>query len=184
MKKFLLLIVIVAAMLPAWAQKDKGKAKGNKGGNFEKVDAAQVPDPVKNAFTSANPGVTATWEKHSARGKADKPFTKYVAVFTTADGNKSRARYREDGTAMTSSKYMKAEKMPDNVKKGMKSKYPDFTPTAAENVKGKDGKSMYRIKSKKGSAKLTTYFDENGNEITKEKVSDDVKDGEDEEEGN
>jgi hypothetical protein len=97
---------------------------------------------------------------------------------------KSRARYREDGTAMSSSKYMKADKMPDGIKTGMKSKYPDFIPTVAENIKGKDGKSVYRVKSKKGSAKLTAYFDENGNEITKDKVTDEVKEGEDEENDN
>jgi hypothetical protein len=184
MKKTLLLFVLLVAMLPTWAQKVAQKAKKAKGVNFEKIDAAQVPDPVKTAFAAANAGATPTWEKHTARGKADKSFTKYVAVFATADGMKNRARYKEDGTVMSSSKYMKADKMPDGIKAGMKSKYPDFTATVAENIKGKDAKSVYRVKSKKGSAKLTAYFDENGNEITKDKVTDEVKEGEDEENDN
>jgi hypothetical protein len=186
MKKILIAIVLLVAMLPVYAQKDKAKdkTKGNKGGNSERLDAAQVPELVKSSFNTAFPGIPATWEKHSAKGKADgKSYTKYVAVFTQ-DGQKSRARYREDGTALSSTKYMKADKMPDAVKSGMKTKYPGFEASGGEEVKGKGDKKIYRIKAKKGSAKLTTYFDENGNEVTKEKVTDDVKEGEDEDEGN
>ncbi len=184
MKKTTLLLVLVFAGISVFAQdkakgREKGKAKAElKSAGFQQIDAAQVPDAVKNSFTQSTPGVTGvTWQKHTAKGKADKSFTKYVAVYTV-DGKTARARFREDGTAMSSSKYMGAQKLPENIRTTATTKNPGFELVGGEEVKTKKGQTFYRVRMKKGSSKLTTLYDANGNEVVKDKEPEEAKEDE------
>lgn len=177
MKKIILLLILLMAF-GAQAQKARGKGKQIQAAAFEKIDAAQVPEAVKNSFNAGFQNVTdVRWEKHSATGKGGKTFTKYVAVYNQ-EGIRSRARFKEDGTALSSSKYMGAQKLPDNVKNAAASKNPGFTVMGGEEVKTKKGETYYRVRMRKGTSRLSTLFDANGNEVTKDKVPDEAKEDE------
>ena len=184
MNKLMTLIMAVLISISSIAQekekvkekeKNKPKLKGKVvSGGFQQVDATQVPDAVKNAFNTKAAGVTnVRWEKHTAKGKSDKAFTKYVAVYLQ-DGVRARSRFREDGTAMSSSKYMGAQKLPDNISQSAKSKNPGFNVIGGEELKTKKGDTYYRVRMRKGSSKLTTLYDANGNEVTRDKQEDDI----------
>jgi len=173
------LIVILAAISATTLAQPGGRAKGPRSMNFEKVEDAQVPEAIKSTFSNTFPGASAVrWEKHSARGK--RTFAKYVSVFTI-DGVRSRARYKEDGSVLSSSKYYGPAKLPENIKSAAQAKYPEFTVMGGEEITTRNGKTFYRVRSRKGASKLIQYFDENGNEISKDKAPEDVVDGEDEE---
>lgn len=177
MKKYL--IVILAFISAAAFAQPGGRAKGPRSMNFEKVEEGQLPEAVKSNFASTFSGATAVrWEKHSAQGK--RTFVKYVSVFTM-DGVRSRARYKEDGTSLSSSKYYGPAKLPENIKSAAQAKYPEFTVMGGEEITTRNGKTFYRVRSRKGASKLIQYFDENGNELSKDKAPEDVVDGEDEE---
>jgi hypothetical protein len=189
MKRLTMLLILVFAVATAIAQeketakpakaKAKGKAKTElKQTGFQQIDVAQVPDAVKNSFNSKAAGVgNVRWEKHTAKGKADKSFTKYVAVYTV-DGVRSRSRFREDGTAMSSSKYMGAQKLPENIRNSATSKNPGFELQGGEEVKTKKGETYYRVRMKKGSSKLTSLYDANGNEVVKDNAPDEAQEDE------
>ena len=113
--------------------------------------------------------------------QSNKEYLRYVAVFTEG-GVRSRARYAEDGTPLSSSKYYGAIKLPEPIKVAAKKKYPDFNVVSGEEITLKNGKSYYRVRSRKGAAKMIQYFDVDGNELSKEKAPAGLIDGE--EEGN
>lgn len=184
MKKLTILFVLIIAATAVLGQErkhPKAKAKGKselKSKGFKTVELSEVPDAVKNSFNSAAAGVTdVRWEKHTAVGKSDKTFTKYVAVYSI-DGKKTRSRFREDGTAMSSSNYMKADKLPEAVGNNAKSKNPGFELVGGEEIKTKKGETFYRVRMKKGSSKLTTLYDANGNEVTKDKQPEEAQEDE------
>lgn len=186
MKKLIVLLLLISATFLADAQvKEKAKAKGKgkvraelKSAGFRTVEISEVPDAVKNAFNTSAAGATnVRWEKHTAKGKTDKSFTKYVAVYLQ-DGVRARARYREDGTAMSSSRYLGGQKLPENISTSAKSKNPGFELVGGEEVKTKKGETFYRVRMKKGSSKLTTLYDANGNEVIKDKQEDEVQEDE------
>ncbi len=189
MKKLTMLLVFVLAFVAVMAQekekakegkaKTKGKAKAElKSAGFQQIDVAQVPDAVKNAFNTKAAGVTnVRWEKHTAKGKADKSFTKYVAVYQV-DGVRARSRFREDGTAMSSSKYMGAQKLPENIRNSATTKNPGFELKGGEEVKTKKGETYYRVRMRKGSSKLTTLYDANGNEVVKDNAPEEAQEDE------
>lgn len=179
MKKLSLLLLMVLAVTYSVHSQDKvkskdktpgrGRARGElKSFGFKKVEISEVPEAVKNAFFTHAAGATnVRWEKHLAKGNADKSFTKYVAVYMQ-DGVRARARYREDGTALSSSKYMGAQKLPENIGTSAKAKNPGFELVGGEEVKTKKGETFYRVRMKKGSSRLTTLLDVNGNEVKRE----------------
>jgi hypothetical protein len=155
------------------AQAREGRVSG------QTVDASQVPDAVKSAFAAM--GSTATrWEKHAAKGK--KTIVRYVAVYTQ-DGMRGRARFREDGTAMSSSKYMKAEQLPVAIKSAAEAKAQGQKVMGGEEIKTKKGETYYRVFSRGGGSRTVSVFDANGQLVTKDKMSDDLKESEGEEEG-
>lgn len=179
MKKYL--IIVLALVTSVSFAQPNARAKGPRSVNFERVEDAQVPEAVKNSFSSAFANATAVrWEKHSAQGK--RSFAKYVAIFS-ADETRSRARFKEDGTPLSSSKYFGPAKLPENIKSAAQAKAPGFIVMGGEEITTKNGKTFYRVRSRKGSSKLIQYFDSDGNELTKDKTPEEVVDGE-EEDGN
>lgn len=177
----LILLVAVASIAQDKTKEKKGKVKG-KGkateASFKRVEIAEVPDAVKNAFNTQAAGVTnVRWERHAAKGKADKTFTKFVAVYMQ-DGVRSRSRFREDGTPLSSSRYMGAQKLPEAISSSAKTKNPGFELVGGEEVKTKKGETFYRVRMKKGSSKLTSLYDANGNEVTRDKQEEDVMEDE------
>jgi hypothetical protein len=177
------LMVIIAFGVQAQGRKKAGQARQAKEAKLSAlaVDASQVPEAVKNAFAAT--GATATrWEKHEGKGKSEKSFVKYVAVYTQ-DGVRARARYKEDGSAMSTSKYMKADQLPANIKSAADAKAQGQKVMGGEEIKTKKGEVYYRVVARGGGSRTVTVYDANGQPITKEKMSDDLKESEGEEEG-
>ncbi len=157
------------------AQAREGRVSG------QTVDASQVPQSVKNAFAAT--GATATsWEKHEAKGKSAKSFVKYVAVYTK-DGTRARARFREDGSTMSTSKYMRAEQLPAAIKSAAEAKSQGQKIMGGEELKTKKGETYYRVFSRGGGSRTVSVFDASGQPVTKDKMSDDLKESEGEDEG-
>jgi hypothetical protein len=176
MKKLLTLLLVVAVAMASHAQGGKRKG-GAKSANLKQVEASEVPEAVKNSFKTSVTDVR--WEKHEAMGKGGKSHVRYVAIYTQ-DGVRSRSRFKEDGTALSSSKYMGAKKLPASIQSAATSKYPNIKLVGGEEFTTKTGQVYYRVRLRDKSTKITTLFDANGGEVTKEKMTDDLKEGEDE----
>lgn len=177
MRLLLMMFFFIAATM-GYAQPSNGK--GQKSVSSEKVEATQVPESVLSNFESSFDGALAVrWEKQVAQG--NKAAVRYVAIFTEG-GVRSRARYKEDGTPLSSSKYYGAIKLPELIKKASKEKYPDFTVMGGEEITTRNGKTFYRVRSRKGSTKMLQYFDADGNEINKSNAPEGLMEGE--EDGN
>jgi hypothetical protein len=50
-----------------------------------------------------------------------------------------------------------------------------------EELTTKSGQVIYRVRLRNGGSKITTVFDANGNEITRNKMTEEQKEGEEEE---
>lgn len=182
MKTIVSTVLMLVLVLGASAQEKKrlGEAKKAKLAALT-VDASQVPDAVKNAFAAT--GATATrWEKHEAKGKSEKSYVKYVAIYDQ-DGIRSRARYKEDGTALGTSKYMKADQLPANVKSAAEAKAQGMKLMGGEEFKTKKGEVFYRVVARGGGSKTVSVFDSNGQPVTKDKMLEELKESEGEQEG-
>jgi uncharacterized membrane protein YkoI len=177
MKKLIPFILLALLSMATYAQRGTKKAAIQRAG-VTKIEVAQVPDAVKNAFT-----VQATdtrWEKHEAQGKGGKSYVRYVAIYTQ-DGVKARSRFKEDGTAMSSSKYMGGQKLPAAIQSAATAKNPGAKLMGGEELTTKDGKVYYRVRLRNGGSKITSLYDANGIEVTKDKMTDEMKEGEEDE---
>jgi len=171
---FLILISSIFALANAQPNKPAGEPTLH----IEKIESSQVPEGIVSKFATTFTGATAVrWEKHSV---SDQRII-YVAVFTEG-GVRSRARYKEDGTALSSSKYFGPQKLPANIKSAATTKYPDFTVMGGQEITTRNGKTYYKVRSRKGPSKIIQYFDADGNVITKDNAPDGLM--EDEEDGN
>lgn len=180
MKKIIFTLFFLSVVLAGFSQV-RGKAKVLAAGG-KAIDAAQVPEAVKNSFSSAFPSATAVrWEKHGAVTQK-RTYVKFVAVYTHEE-LRCRARYKEDGTALSSSKYFGPNKTPEAIKTAVTSRFSGFTVTGSEEITTKDGKVFYRTRLRKGASKVITYTDAEGNEVKKDKAPQEVTDGEEEDEG-
>jgi hypothetical protein len=85
--------------------------------------------------------------------------------------------------AMSSSKYMKADQLPANIKSAAEAKAQGQRVMGGEEIKTKKGETFYRVMSRGGGSRTVSVFDANGQPVTKEKMPEDLKDSEGEEEG-
>jgi hypothetical protein len=179
MKKLIPFILLVLLATSTYAQRGSKKAAIQRSG-VTKLETAQVPDAVKNAFTTQ--AADMHWEKVESQGKAGKEHVHYVAVYMQ-DGTRVRARFKEDGTAMGTSRYMGAQKLPEVIQSAAKTKNPGAILRGGEEFTTKGGQVYYRVRLKNGSSKITSVFDASGAEVTKDKITEEMKHGE-EEDGN
>ena len=177
MKKLVIVLLAACVATASFAQGGK-RRNALKAVNFQQVDASQVPDAVKNSFKATATDVT--WQKNEAKGKAGKTHVRYVAVYTQ-DGVRVRSRFKEDGTAMSSSKYMGGQKLPANIQTAATTKHPGAKLVIGEELTTKSGQVIYRVRLRNGGSKITILLDANGNEITRDKMTEDHKEGEEEE---
>jgi hypothetical protein len=177
MKKLLIILLAACIATASFAQGGK-RRNALKAANLQQVDASQVPDAVKNALKTS--ATEVKWEKHEAKGKAGKTHVRYVAVYTQ-DGVRVRSRFKEDGSAMSSSKYMGGQKLPANIQTAATTKHPGAKLVIGEELTTKSGQVIYRVRLRNGGSKITTVFDANGNEITRDKMTEEHKEGEEEE---
>ncbi len=182
MKRITITILITFLALNSYAQRDRGKrGRGMYSAGISQVDAAQVPEAVRNAFTTQVPDLH--WEKLESKGKAGKSHVRYVAVYKE-DGIAIRKRFKEDGTPMSSSKYMGAQKLPVAVQTAASAKNPGAKLIGGEELTTKKGQVYYRVRLRNGNSKINSLFDANGSEVTKDKMTEELKDSEGEEGGN
>jgi len=175
MKKIVILSVLAVFALTSYAQRVK-RAGISKAG-VTHVDPTQVPTAVKNAFKVQATAIR--WEKQEVKGRAGKSHIRYVAVYKQ-DGIATRSRFKEDGSTMSSSKYMGAAKLPPVIQSAATAKNPGANLMGAEQFTTKNGQVFYRVRSRNGGSKVTTLYDANGAEVTKDKMIDEIKEGEEE----
>ena len=179
MRTIFFLLAAVIWSVAATAQ-PKASPRGPRALNFERLEPGQVPDGVKATFGTAFPQARGTrWEKHEARGK--RTYVKFVAAFFL-DGGRMRARYREDGGFLSSSRYLNPAQMPEDIRGKAQAKSPGFAVVRGEEITTKSGKKYYRVRLRQGASRQVQYFDENGAEVPLANVPPEVNEGEEESE--
>ncbi len=174
MKKISILILVTLLTMTSFAQGDKKKG-GKQADGAAQIDAAQVPDAVKNAFT-----VQATdlrWEKRESKDKEGKMKVRYVAVYTQ-EGIPVRTRFKEDGSALSSSRYLEPQQLPAAVQSAATTKNVGAKLMGGEEVTNKKEEIYYRVRLRSGSTKMVSFYDVNGVEVKKDKLEGDPKEGE------
>jgi uncharacterized lipoprotein NlpE involved in copper resistance len=174
MKKSILSIVLVLVVMLCYSQGKKGVHKAN----AASIDASQVPDAVKQAFSVTTSDLK--WEKHTLQGKKGNEHTRYVAVYTQA-GTRMRSRFKADGSKLSTSRYMRAASVPATVATSATNKNQGAKLMGAEEITTKNGDVVYRVRLRNGSTKISTLLNAQGTEISKEKVMEEIKEGEIEE---
>jgi len=153
-------VVLVGSFLNSYAQRKS---------NAQQIDPAQIPSAVKTSQASAFPNAAvAQWEIRNLSGNK-KFVSKYIAVFEQ-EGQSIRARYKGDGTIVSSSVFFDAQNAPDQIK-NLAAKYDNHDLKKAERIKtyAKE-KTFYRAFFQKGRKTLVVYTDETGKELVSDKV--------------
>jgi hypothetical protein len=168
MNRLLLYVILIASFFSSQAQR-KNVAR--------QVDPSQIPAAVKTSQESNFPGIAVTrWEVRDIT-VSKKFISKYIALFT-ADNKIIHARYKGDGTLVSSSAYLEAEHIPGFIKK-LESSYSGYELKRVEEIKTyAKGKVYYRAHFQKGRKKLIVYTDDNGKELSEEKIPADAKEDE------
>ncbi len=161
MKNLLFVFALIMAFSAAQAQA---------GFQVQKVDASEVPQPVLDAQAKFFPGFTVNvWEKQSGSIR-DRSGERYVATFQY-EGQKTRARYYKNGTAGTATSYHSGKELPQAIQNAAAENYPGYSLNSGEKIVALEAqKTVYRIRLRKGAQKLVVYVDENGNEISKDSL--------------
>ncbi|MFN5169656.1 MAG: hypothetical protein ACK5DD_08530 [Cyclobacteriaceae bacterium] len=167
-RTFLFLLVLFITLTAAVAQPRGGRGKGGalRETGQKVIDAAQVPEAVKQAQEQTFPGLAVTrWEQRS--GKNDqRSFTHYVAVFKQ-DVRTTRARYDADGKSVALTKLFQAANAPEVVKSAA-ARYTGYALVSGEESVTDKG-TFYRVRFRQGAKKLTVFLDQTGAELTKDK---------------
>jgi len=180
MKKNLSFLALAVLGIVCATAQPKVSPHGPRALNFERLEPDQVPGGVKTTFGTAYPQAqNIRWEKHEARGK--RTYIKFVAAFLL-EGSRIRARYLEDGSFLSSSRYLNPARLPENIRQAAQAKSPGFAVVRGEEITTKNGKKYYRVRSRQGASRLIQYFDENGAEVTTANMPPEVMEGEEENE--
>lgn len=178
MKKqiLLLLVFVVGSLANTFAQGSTSTT--------EIVVEANVPSAVVTSYKAKYAtGKIVKWEKRTYTGAAGNTYVKYVAVFDQ-DGIRNRARYKEDGTGLSTTTYYwfkNVTKLPQAIQDYAKTKYPDYKLTSGEKeLSLKSGKYVYRIRVKKGPTQVVVYLNEKGEEVSKDNVDIEILENESE----
>ncbi len=166
MKNLFVLMLFVAATFAANAQVTV---------SVKKVDAAEVPQAVLDAQESYFAGTTVNlWEKQSASAR-DRSGARYVANFQL-DGQKARARYYANGTGISATSYYVAKELPQDIQDAAATNYGGYRLNSGEKIMLlNQNETIYRLRLRKGAQKLVVYVDENGDEISRSEVPDEVE---------
>ncbi|GAB4398548.1 MAG: hypothetical protein OHK0053_17430 [Microscillaceae bacterium] len=149
-----------------------------------KVEESQVPQAVKEAYQANFSAPVVRWELHS-KSRNDKSKEKYVAVFKEGAQN-ARARFKTDGTYISSSIYLKAADIPQNIQSAAVAAFPGMQVRSGVKTKvAKSGQEFYKVYLMKTGVRQRSTFicDVNGQAITKEKMPAELSEEEGEAEG-
>jgi len=141
------------------------------------IDASEVPQVVLDAQSSLFSGSEVDqWRIQEGEGGRGNSGTNYIATFVL-EGQRTRARYSEDGKGIVAVTYFKANELPSAIQESASTNYSDFQLVRGEFIRGlQEGKNVYRISLRDGAKRLVVFVDENGNEIKKENVPEEMQD--------
>ncbi|NJL13077.1 MAG: hypothetical protein HC913_08820 [Microscillaceae bacterium] len=149
-----------------------------------KVEESQVPQVVKDAYQANFSAPVVRWELHS-KSKNDKSKEKYVAVFKEGAQN-ARARFKTDGTYISSSIYLKATDIPQNIQAAAVAAFSGMQVKSGVKTKvAKSGQEFYKVHMMKPGVRQRGTFicDLKGQAITKEKMPAELSEDEGEGDG-
>lgn len=134
------------------------------------VQESEVPAAVVSAQNGFFSGVTVNrWEKYTTTAK-DKSKDRYVAIFLV-EGQNTRARYTYQGKGISATTYYSGKKLPQAIQDAAAANYAGYTLLSGEMIKSlESGKSVFRIRLRKGVQKLVVYVDANGKEVSKDSL--------------
>ncbi|WP_038031746.1 hypothetical protein [Thermonema rossianum] len=171
MKKMLQLLLVLLVIA--------GGAQAQKMG-VKVLNEEEVPAEVKATHDRLFPGVKVIrWEGHKWVNKNDKERGKIVAVFDY-EGVRTRARYRPNGKALSASSYYKADQLPASVASAA-ARYEGFELKGGSktwSLKDTSKAPVYKLRLRKGAQVLSVFVDEQGNEIEKNKLSEELQEDE------
>ncbi|MCU0492803.1 MAG: PepSY-like domain-containing protein [Chloroflexaceae bacterium] len=122
------------------------------GGGSQGLDPNQVPQAVRTAFASQNPGVTPVWER--------QPYG-YEAVFTQ-NNQEYEVEYAADGRWLETEYEVAASQFSQQVLERVSREHPGFQVTKHEIEITPQG-TFYEVEITQGSTEYELYFDQNGN---------------------
>ena len=161
---FALLLFALLAAAEAQPKRARGRAGSIREADQKTVDAAQVPEAVRQAQNVAFPGLSVTrWEQHSGKNNQQN-FTHYVAVFKQ-DSRTTRARYDSKSKSLAVTKFFTADNAPDVVKAAA-TRYSGYTLAGGEEALTDKG-TFYRARFRQGAKKLTVFLDQTGAAVEK-----------------
>ncbi len=161
---FALLLFALLAAAEAQPKRARGRAGSIREADQKTVDAAQVPEAVRQAQNVAFPGLSVTrWEQRSGKNNQQN-FTHYVAVFQQ-DSRTTRARYDGNGKSVAVTKFFTANDAPQVVTSAA-ARYTGYSLVGGEEAVTDKG-TFYRARFRQGAKKLTVFLDQTGAEVEK-----------------
>lgn len=143
---------VVGALIAAFAMFSCNEKKGTEGG---------VPENIQTAFRQEFPdAVNVKWEK-------DTEDTEWEAEFIMS-GSKHSVRYTPEGKWFETEYEIVPSKIPESIKSGIASKYPEYKIVRAEVVSTVSG-NQYEIKLNKEHENIGVYYTEDGTFLKQEK---------------
>ena len=140
----------------------------------EKVSADDVPANVVATQSANFSAVVRSWEKQTASARS-KAGTRYVASFIEQAKTVTRARYTSEGKGLTATTYYRAGQLPAAIQEAAAANYTGYTLISGEKVLAISTKqNFFRLRLRKGPQKLVVYVDNNGKELEKNEVPEEV----------
>lgn len=138
----------------------------------QKVSEADVPQPVKAAFTAQFPKAAhVRWDL--------EPTKDYEANFTDG-GTERSANYDPQGKWLETETEIRQSELPAPVSSAVAAQYADHKVKEVSRVETVDGRTVYEVEMKKGDATIEVQFDPAG-KVVGTKAVDEDEDGEEDE---
>lgn len=136
--------------------------------NAQKMNEADVPAKVKEAFAKKYPGIKAEkWEKENADYEAEFDWNK-VESSATFDANGNFKEFEQK---------MKSSSLPKSVTDYCAKNFSGYELEEAAKITDASGKTMFEAEMEKGKDHFDALFDEQGNFVKKsEPVSEEDND--------
>lgn len=169
MKNIFFILAFIATTFVAHAQV---------GVTVKAVNADDVPAAVITSQASYYPSVNVNvWEHQTAKGK-NNSAERYIANFQN-NGQKARARYYPSGAGTTATTYYPGSQLPTAIQEAAAINYAGYTLNSGEQIAVLSTSDIfYRLRLRKGAQKLVVYTDANGNEVSPDELSEEVKEDE------
>jgi hypothetical protein len=169
MKKVTFLIIFLLSASVVFSQVNRNKVKRVRGKRAVKVEAAQVPQAVKDAQAKKFPGTSQIrWQMKVVKTKTG-PKKDFISLFKH-DELRTKAHYKADGTPLLIVHLLPANKVPSGIVSTVNGNYSGFTLKHGRKIEILTKNTVvYRLVLTKPAAKLVLYVDESGNDAKQAK---------------